>query len=253
MQHKNLLFLILTVMGGCFFFYFSIDYQPWLSQGDHGRDLYAFQATLRGEAPYRDYWWVYGPLMPYYYSLFFKFLGIQIPSILIGKAILTFSSGIFFFLILASTASLPFAFAGALWFWVFNPDFFFTYNHAGGITALLGITYALFLYRKNPRIRYIYWGLFGIILLALIKLNFGISTLFVFLLSIFFIDYINRTPQTDVKKQIYLFALFIVPPLILLTYFAFLYDLPFYVIRECFPYLKSDQQYYISLGTGIAT
>ena len=35
-------------------------FQGPLSQGDHGRDLYAAQAILRGELPYKDFWWVYG-------------------------------------------------------------------------------------------------------------------------------------------------------------------------------------------------
>jgi len=43
-------------------------FQDFLSQGDHGRDLYAAQAVYRGELPYRDFWWVYGPLMPAFKS-----------------------------------------------------------------------------------------------------------------------------------------------------------------------------------------
>ena len=252
MPSKKIIFSALTFLSGCLLLYFYIDYQTFLSQGDHGRDLYAFAATLRGEAPYRDYWWVYGPLMPYYYALFFKFLGIQVTSILVGKALLILISGVLFFLTLSTIIPFPFAYAGALWFWTFNPDFFFTYNHAGGITAILAIIYTLFLYLKDPRPNYLYGGLLAIVVLALIKLNFGITSLIVFLLSVFLIDGINQTPITTVKKQIYLFTVFILPPLILLTYFAFLYDLPLYVIRECFPYIKNDQQYFISLSAGIA-
>lgn len=251
MQNKKFIFLIFTVLGGSFLLSFFIDYQPFLSQGDHGRDLYAFEATLRGEAPYRDYWWVYGPLMPYYYSLFFKFLGTQIPSILLGKALLNLLSGVLVFLILTAVISPIFAFAGALWFWVFNPDFFYTYNHPGGITMLLAATYALFLYLQNPRTAYILWGLASITVLAFIKLNFGLSSLLVFLASIFLIDTVHKSPVSMAKKQIYLFSFFMLPPLILLTYFGLLADLCPYEIRECFPYLQSDQQYYISISDGI--
>ena len=81
-------FLIFTLLAGIFILAPQRDFQLFLAQGDHGRDLYCFKATLDGQLPYRDYWWVYGPLMPFYYSLFLKFFGIQVPSILLGKIVL---------------------------------------------------------------------------------------------------------------------------------------------------------------------
>src|ERR1700691_2727007 len=68
--------------------------QSYLAQGDHGRDLYAAQAVYRGELPYKNFWWVYGPLMPYYYGLFFKIFGTHISSMLLGKLILRLLGGI---------------------------------------------------------------------------------------------------------------------------------------------------------------
>jgi hypothetical protein len=66
----------------------ELNYQDLLSQGDHGRDLYAFDAVTHGKLPYKDFWWVYGPLMPYYYGLFFKIFGVHITSVLLGRALL---------------------------------------------------------------------------------------------------------------------------------------------------------------------
>ena len=253
MKNKNLFFLILTVLSSGLLFYLYIDYQSALAQGDHGRDLYAFAATLRGEVPYRDYWWVYGPLMPYYYGLFFKFLGINIPSILLGKLFLNLLAGVFFYLSLALMISPVFAYLGVLWFWTFQPDFFFTYNHAGGIAMLLAATYCLFAYIKTHRTAYLFAGLLSIFLLGLIKFNFGVMALVIFLSSVFMIDRAAPIPPTPAKRQFYIFALFIVPPILLFIYAALLYDLPNYEIRECFPYLKEDQQYYIPLFKGLST
>ena len=41
-----------------------------------------------GKLPYKDFWWVYGPLMPYYYGLFYKIFGMHITSVLLGRAVL---------------------------------------------------------------------------------------------------------------------------------------------------------------------
>ena len=71
-RFQKYVFFLLTLIGGILIYFPAHNYQPLLAQGDHGRDLYAFDQTIHGAKPYRDYWWVYGPLMPYYYALFFK-------------------------------------------------------------------------------------------------------------------------------------------------------------------------------------
>ena len=115
-KNKKGILLVLVILAGAILLYPQIDYQNYLSQGDHGRDLYAFAQTYEGETPYQDYWWVYGPAMPYYYGLFFKFLGATIPSILIGKLLLIILAGIFIYLSIVLFAEPLLAFAGTLWF-----------------------------------------------------------------------------------------------------------------------------------------
>ena len=73
-QNRTAVFFLTLLTAGVIL-YPTINYQPWLASGDHGRDLYCFKATLDGAVPYRDYWWVYGPIMPYYYAVFLKFFG----------------------------------------------------------------------------------------------------------------------------------------------------------------------------------
>jgi len=62
------LFLILTVVCGIILQWPYLDFQPLLAPGDHGHDLYSFQQVYEGKIPYQDFWWVYGPLMPFIQS-----------------------------------------------------------------------------------------------------------------------------------------------------------------------------------------
>jgi len=245
-NHPKKIFLLMTVLAGIFLLYPFTDFQSFLSQGDHGRDLYAFEQTLHGAKVYRDYWWVYGPLMPIYYSFFDRFLGTTIHSILIGEMILHLFSGILIYLTLGMFFSVGAAFASAVWFWTFNADFFFTYNHAGGITMLTLTTYSLFLYLKIPKIRYLILGLISIVLLSLIKLNFGVSALVAFTISVTLIDFLNKTPFSPQKRYFY-FLCCLVPFLILLICAMAVQGLSTYEIRQCLPYLKGDQPYEASV------
>jgi hypothetical protein len=97
--------LIFTLLLAFFYLWPTTNYLVFLSAGDHGRDLYCFKQTLEGQTPYRDYMWIYGPLMPYYYSLFLKFFGISISSVLIGKLVLLLTGAAFFYLTLVIFAS----------------------------------------------------------------------------------------------------------------------------------------------------
>src|SRR3989338_6157650 len=103
--------LIIAVVAGNV----PIDFQPWISSGDHGRDFYCFQATAQGAVPYRDYWWVYGPLMPYYFAAFIKYLGSAMPVILTAKAGLDLFSALFLYLSIATLLYPAAGFIAAVW------------------------------------------------------------------------------------------------------------------------------------------
>src|SRR3989338_8340466 len=83
-KYSRLLSFLLPLAAGIYILWPFHDFQLHLAQGDHGRDLYCFQKTLDGQAPYRDFIWAYGPLMLYYYALCFKLLGVNIHSVLLG-------------------------------------------------------------------------------------------------------------------------------------------------------------------------
>src|SRR5262249_52926600 len=111
---KNYLCLISTLLAGFLIFLPQLDYKDYLSQGDHGRDLYTAQATLQGQLPYKDYFWNYGPLMPFYYALVFKILGVSVQSMLLGEIILKILCGVFIYLSVEFMTAPLWAFLAAL-------------------------------------------------------------------------------------------------------------------------------------------
>ena len=96
--YKGTIFLLFTIIAGILILWPLLNFQNYISTGDHGRDLYCFQQTMEGALPYKDYSWLYGPLMPYYYSIFFHLGGISIQSVLLGQFLLIILTGIFIFL-----------------------------------------------------------------------------------------------------------------------------------------------------------
>lgn len=246
------IFFCLTFLAGIFILYPFLDYQALMAAGDHGRDLYAARVALEGRVPYRDYWWVYGPLMPYYYAFFFKFLGIHVPALLTAKALLALLSALLMYgALVAATVSPALACIGATWLLVFFPEFFITYNHIGGTTLLLAVAYFILRYLERQKISFLYLALGCVFLLALVKINFGLTALFCLLAAAAGIDHICKNPMTREKKIFYLASL-VLPALVSLVYWWFLRGLPLYAIRQCLPYWGDDQPYHTSLATGIA-
>lgn len=242
-QHQRILFFLLAVICGILILAPTHNFQPLIAQGDHGRDLYAFEQTLHGARPYQDYWWVYGPLMPYYYAASYKLLDVSIQSVLIAEIFLKICSGLIFYGILSLFFSAGFAFLGALWFLFFHPIFFHTYNHTGAITCQLAIIFFICAYLKNLDRRYIIAAMMTSLVLCLIKINFGLFNLLALLLSFTIIDLKKKNNFTN--KKIYLWSLILVPAIACLIYWAvFLKGLPLYAIRQCIPILGDDQPHH---------
>lgn len=242
-QNRTAVFFLTLLTAGVIL-YPTINYQPWLASGDHGRDLYCFKATLDGAVPYRDYWWVYGPIMPYYYAVFLKFFGITIQSVLLGKYLLTMLAAAFIYLAVASFLSPLVSLIAALWFVSFQPDFHYTYNHAGGLTALLGILYCVFAYIKTLNIYYFFLSIFLVFILSLIKINIGLFALAALLIAFALIDFTNKNPLSKEKKYLYLLSSTLLPIFILGIYYLLIHDLPLYYAKQCFPYLSTYDPYY---------
>ncbi len=233
-------FFLLTLFAGIFMILPFLNFIPMLATGDHGRDFYAYAQTLHGATPYRDYWWVYGPLMPYYYALWMKFLGVSMASVLIGKFFLAILTTLVVFATLALFFPSYLACVGALWFLAFNPDFFFTYNHLGGIFITMLAFYSLTRFIISDIKAWALGALSCLFILCLIKINFGLANLIGFL----FILTINKRVQMSAVplRQLFGFSAFI---LLITTAFYSLISAPLTVteLRQCFPYLKGDEPY----------
>ena len=242
------IFLGLTILAGIIIGCPHLNFYDVFSSGDHGRDLYVFEQAFKGLLVDKDIWWVYGPLMPYYYGLFFLLFGIKISSILIGKFVLSILCGVFFYL--SATVVMPafWAFLAACYFLQSQHDFFFTFNHIGGIAAELAVFWFIlrFLYEKN--LRFGFWALGACCILGLIKINFGISALVTTLISLALIDFTSNTKDKKIittdNKFFYISGILIVPLIWLLIYGFFLQGLTIYEIRQCMPYFSDDQPYH---------
>jgi len=244
--NSKTIFLLLTILISAVFTWPDLNYQDLLSQGDHGRDLYAFDAVTHGKLPYKDFWWVYGPLMPYYYGLFFKIFGVHITSVLLGRALLVVACSAFFYLSAACLVPPGLAFLGAAWFTQSRQEFFFTYNHIGGIAAELVIGWCLLSYIRNPAMRYLWLSLAVDFILGLVKINFGLAGLVGIVLSVLWIDYSKKIILNDQKKKFYWAAGAVIPLGLGIINWLLLHDLPLYAIRQCMPYFGDDQPYHAS-------
>ncbi len=184
--------------------------------------------------------------MPYYYSLFLKFFGISFLSAGIGQCVLLFICQLMVYLTLSLTIAPALAFLASIWFLIFYNNIIITYNHIGGVTVLLAITYCLFLYLKEQKFKYQISGYILIGLLCLIKINFGLVALIVFLFSSHLINRTLSHSWSAQNKKIQISLILSILLLTFLIYYFLLRGLPLYAIRQCLPYLSADQPYNIS-------
>jgi hypothetical protein len=226
------------------------NFQAFLATGDHGRDLYAAQAVYRGELPYKNFWWVYGPLMPYYYGLFLKIFGVHISSMILGELCLRVLGGILICLGMMEICSGTAAFLCACWFMLFQQDFFFTYDHIGGIVMLLGVVFCLLSYIQRNSSKAA-WAALGLVFtLCLTKINFGIVALAMCVITVGVCDFVRRIPMNTSKKFFYTVAFIGLPLLVFIIYWYLVKGLSIMEIRQCFPYMEGDQPY--TAGPSIA-
>lgn len=242
---EKTLYFFLTILAGVILLWPLHDFQHYVSQGDHGRDLYCFKMVMNGALPYRDFSWLFGPLMPYYYAAFYILGGVNIQSILLGQMILILLTGLTLYKTCSIFLRPALAFLCAFWYWSFRgPEFFYTYNHSGGILALLVTLYCAFKYIEDGKHRYIYTGFISIFLFMLIRLNMGVSTLLAFVPSLLLTDIIQKTPDAAKRRKLILCLSLAVLAAASLVYGALLSGLPGYAITQSFPYAKTQRTDY---------
>ena len=238
-KKTKFIFLCLCALAGVIFLSPYLNFQPALSQGDHGHSLYSFDRTYHGELPYRDYWSCYGPLMPFYYGFLFRLLGVDIQTVLFGQLLLNFLAGIGLYLALSVFYSPWIAFVAAVWFWAFNPDFFYTFNHLSSFPILMLLVYSLFSYVKSNKKHYLFFGGICVLLLCLIKLNIGVAALMGFGLCLFSINYIKQKKICFAQIWPIALILLIIPVILSIVYSFLLSALPSYARHECLPFFNT--------------
>lgn len=146
------------------------------SPGDTGRDLNSFLRVLHGEVPYRDFLWIYGPAMTWFYAGVMKLLGVSLASVQLGY---------FLWLSLAALATYRLAlrllppvgaWCAALLF--YGTAFaHHTYNHIGcTLTAVVAVEAFLARASDPARARGLPWRVVvPLALCAWVKLNVGLA------------------------------------------------------------------------------
>lgn len=229
------LFFLSTV---AFYILQNLDIMPFLVQGDHGKDLYAFWRTSQGEIPYRDYWWVYGPLMPYYYGLLFKILGTNIFIVLLGQQIWVAGSAVIIYAIIKRYFHPLWAANAGLWFIVFRMPFTHTFNHDACVFFILICLYALFSCALHQRNSYIFTICACVFVISLIKINFGLAVGgFAFIWPV--ISSRLYKPWPSPSKRLLRMGLCLASILILLVYAYHMAGLKLYQLKQCLPYFGS--------------
>lgn len=184
-------FFWLTLLVGLITVAPQVVYQPFLLQGDHGRDLYLFQQVAHGAVPYRDIATDNGPLMPYYYAFFLNTFGESVQSTLLGYALLILLTGLLMFFIARRAISEGWAFLCAFWYWAWRgQEFFYTFNHIGALVLGLSTLYFTLAFLENRRRRYIFYALIGSLGCILIRPDIGLAAL-----AAFIICYLAQKPN----------------------------------------------------------
>ena len=232
-QFQNHLIVLIVALIGFYVLSADITFQSGIAQGDHGRDFYATNQTSKGDMPFRDYWWAYGPLMPYYYACFFDVLGEVPQSIIIARNLLIIFGGVFFYKILSIFCSPALALTGTLWFFLFNPQFTHTFNHVGVVSLSLALVYCILKYISTLTTRYINVSFLLVALISLIKLNMGIAYFMAMITSILLINEYNqiRLSKDEVRKTCRYLAVYTL--VILFAYGIHLIGLPKDFVKQC--------------------
>ena len=160
----------------------NLKFQPPLSTGDQGRDLYAFWMTRMGQWPCRDYWWQYGPLAPLYYGFFFLIGGVNLLSIRMGLAVIYLVIAILAYRTLLLFTHPFIAFLGSLAFLSF--DMAWTFNHIVTFPFLFLAIFCVWKFFLSGKVQWCYGGMLALAGMGLVKMNISFASFAAFLASL---------------------------------------------------------------------
>ena len=178
------------------FWVLTYDWHPALAPGDTGRDLYAFWMTYQGKWPCRDYWWQYGPLVPFYFATWFSALGANLVAVRLALG------GIYLALSLAAYRTIrllappPAAFLGAIAF--LHYDMGYTFNHIGSIPFLMFSIFSLWEFFLTRKRLWAYAGALACAAVALVKINAGVAAFGAYFTSLLLDAWLDRKKSSSV-------------------------------------------------------
>ncbi len=230
------LLFILCVLLSCLFDWPRLFVQDGFTTGDVGANLFAVDAVLKGSLPYKDFAWNYGPLPLYYNAVFFKFLGSDIHSLIIARLLFkAFFAGVFF-LAARCIMSNRAAFLSALLAIALLPEFKHNFSHYMGICIEIGLLWSVLSYAQVQRFKYIAWSAVLLLLLGLIKLNFGIVFLVGVGISLLLLDFFLHRNLTLKRFLVYVLVALVLLNGWVLVYGFLIKGLTWHQIYQCFPY-----------------
>lgn len=235
-KREDFLWPLLLVFVYSLFWVPLLNVHPLLSTGDNGRDLYAFWMTAQGKWPFRDYWWIYGPLMPLYYAFWFFLGGVNLVSVRIGLAVNYLLCSVFAYRTLRPLTSPVIAFLSSLAFLSF--DMAWSYNHIGTFPLLFLSIFCLWRFFFTTQIRWVYFGTLALVGMALVKANAGIISFVAFLGSLLLYQGTLKLkdPGQALPWRHFIFLPLIFGGLVAGAYAFVLWGLPFDWIDRCLPF-----------------
>ena len=107
----------------------------------------------------------------------------------------------------------------------------------GGTVLLSALTYLTIQYFRKPKTIFLYLSLLCAVVLALVKINFGLAALLMLLVAVIGADFFCKNKITREKVFFYAAAVPAFVIIVMPVYSSLLKGLPAYALRQCFPYL----------------
>lgn len=232
-----ILFSAIALIYSTFIYYGSI-YLNSIDEGDFGRDLYNFYLVSKGNLPYIDFNWIYGPLSPIIYGINFNITGTSIFSALNLWYIIYFIICLLLYHTVKTFSNHFTAFISIVLFIGWHGYRFGTFNHSLGIIFIILAILFLYKYLDSNNIKYLYIVGISCFLLNLVKLNMGIA----FSVGLFGTIFIISLFDKKASKQIFLAGILSLL-LTILVYGGLWYFSPLDQLAKSFPYFGSYHQY----------
>ncbi|MEW5818629.1 MAG: hypothetical protein AB1782_00430 [Cyanobacteriota bacterium] len=209
-----------------------VDFGTYVDEGDFGRDLYYFYLVSKGNLPYVNFNWIYGPLTPLLYGLTFKIFGVSAFIALTLWYLQYIVCVYLIYYIIKDFSNHLFAFLGAMLFIIYYEGFLLlVFNHITGLLFILLCWFILNKYLDSGNNKYLYLFSVSCFLITITKLNMGLAFTFPIFLILAGYNLLNKKDFKHVIKAglLYLLlCLFVYMPLILYS--------PVDQLHKSFPY-----------------